>query len=249
MSGRALPAELAAVRALVADGLTEIGDAGDAGQVWIRSASARLTALDGVLAEAAGVLAAPVQIAAVTAATFLVVAGSAAVAAALGFGSGGVLAISGIALLLVLVSTPYAGRHAFILIGRRRLARAAASPRTRRALPSPADLSAGAAPSPPPRSSADPSPYSLAGSSPSTGFDRRSEAGTERTVEGLLRARVRLVSAGLRQAGADNWAAPRLRRAIRTDPVIRRLAHADQLLCQAVDCFERHLGDQRKDTA
>jgi hypothetical protein len=78
MSGRALPADLAAVRALVADGLAEMGDAGGTGQVWIRSACARLTTLDGVLTEAAGVLAAPVQVAAVTVATFLVVAGSAA---------------------------------------------------------------------------------------------------------------------------------------------------------------------------
>jgi hypothetical protein len=319
MSGRALSAELAAVRALVADGLTEIGDAGDAGQVWIRSASARLTALDGVLTEAAGVLAAPVQIAALTVATFLVVAGSAAVAGALGLGSGGVLAVSGAAVLLMLMTTPYIARRVFALVGRHRLARAAASPRIGHAVtPAPALPSGSCLPSglalpsspgvpsspglpsgpthlPPrrsgPRSSADPVPPALPLAPPHSAADlvtpavplappnsvtepvppalplaplhsapdsvlsssgiagRHSEAGPARAVEGLLRARIRLVSAALRQAGAGNWAAPRLRRMIRTDQVIRRLAHADQLLCQAVDCIERHLDDQRKDAA
>ncbi len=51
------------------------------------------------------------------------------------------------------------------------------------------------------------------------------------------------MSVALRRAGVDDWTVPALRRAIRTDPVIRRLAHADQLLCQAIDCVERHLGE------
>ncbi|GIE27037.1 hypothetical protein Ait01nite_000820 [Actinoplanes italicus] len=219
MSGRALPAELAAVRALVADGLAEMGEVGDAGQVWIRSASARLTALDGVLTEAAGVLAAPVQVAAVTMATFLVVAGSAALAGALGFSGGGVLAFTGAAVLIMFAALPYAGRRVFGLVGRRRLARSAAVPAHRSARPAP----------------------------PGPAIVRHPEAALAQASDRLLRARVRLVSAALRRAGADDWTTPGLRRAIRTDPVIRRLAHADQLLCQAVDCLERHLGDQRKD--
>ncbi|MEU4621364.1 hypothetical protein AB0G04_15515 [Actinoplanes sp. NPDC023801] len=236
MSGRTLPAELAVVRALVADGLAEIGDTGDAGQVWVRTACARLTALDGVLTEATGVLAAPVQIAAVTVATFLVVAGSAAVAGALGLGGAGMPAVSAVALLILFTALPYAGRRVFAMVGLRRLARAAASPPARLPVtalpaPSPSDPRNGHEPAVPP------------------GPGRRSEAALVRVSDGLLRARVRLVSAGLRQAGAGNWDAPRLRRAIRSDPVIRRLAHADQLLCQAVDCLERHLRDQRKDTA
>ncbi|GIF35941.1 hypothetical protein [Actinoplanes xinjiangensis] len=211
MSARPLPAELAAVRALVADGLAEIGDAGDTGQVWLRSATARLTAFDQVVTEAAGVLAAPTRLILVTLATFLVVAGSAALAGALGLGSGGTLALSGTTLLIMFATIPWAGRHVYTLTGRRRLARAAAhlSPRPVRA------------------------------TSP--------EAGLAGVPDRLLQARVRLVSAALRQAGAGNWSAPELRRAIRTDPVVRRLAHADQLLCQAVDCVERHLGDLRKD--
>jgi hypothetical protein len=232
MSGRALPADLAAVRALVADGLAEMGDAGGTGQVWIRSACARLTTLDGVLTEAAGVLAAPVQVAAVTVATFLVVAGSAAFASALGLTGGGILAVSGLALLLLLAAVPYTGRRVLILVGRRRLALAAVSPARRPAMaslpaPSPSDQPVRESPM----------------------LGRRPEAGLVRATDRLLRARVRLVSAALRQAGAGNWTAQRLRRAIGTDPVIRRLAHADQLLCQAVDCLERHLVDQRKDAS
>jgi hypothetical protein len=229
MSARALPADLAAVRALVADGLAEIGDAGDTGQVWIRSATARLTALDGVLTEAAGVLAAPTRVIAVTVVTFLVVAGSAALAGMLGLGSGGILAVTGTALLIAFTVTPRAGRHVRTGIGRRRLARAAT-----RLSPVPGRTA------PPPRADRE-----RARPTPSDGSAGTGLAGVP---DLLLRARVRLVSAALRQVGAGNWSAPELRRAIRTDPVVRRLAHADQLLCQAVDCVERHLGDLRKDT-
>ncbi|GLY04591.1 hypothetical protein [Actinoplanes sp. NBRC 101535] len=61
--------------------------------------------------------------------------------------------------------------------------------------------------------------------------------------ESLIRARGRLVSATLRQAGSGHWSVAELRHAARADPVIRRLAHADLLLCQAIDCLERHLDD------
>jgi hypothetical protein len=226
MSARPLPAELAAVRALVADGLAEIGDAGDTGQVWLRSATARLTAFDQVVTEAAGVLAAPTRLILVTLATFLVVAGSAALAGALGLGSGGTLALSGTTLLIMFATIPWAGRHAYTLTGRRRLARAAARPARAAARPA--------------RAAARLSLRPVRATSP--------EADLAVVPDRLLQARVRLVSAALRQAGAGNWSAPELRRAIRTDPVVRRLAHADQLLCQAVDCVERHLGDLRKDS-
>ncbi|GAA0436314.1 hypothetical protein Aca07nite_16900 [Actinoplanes capillaceus] len=203
MSGRPLHAELTAVRALVADGLAEVGDAAGAGQVWLRSACTRLTSLDGVLIEAAGMIATPVWVVAVTAVTFVVVVLSAAVAEALGLGVAGVLAVSGTALLGTLATGPWAGRRVRVALGRRRL---------------------GPAPSP-----------------------VRGAATLTEVPEHLLRARVRLVSAALRRAGADHWTAPHLRRAIRTDPVVRRLAHADLLLCQAIDCLDRHLGDLRKD--
>jgi hypothetical protein len=248
MSVRALPAELAAVRALVADGLAEIGDAGDTGQVWIRSATARLTALDGVLTEAAGVLAAPVQVIAVTVATFLVVAGSAAVSGALGLGSGGVLAVSGAALLITFMAGPRVSRHVYTLVGRRRLTLAAArmSPSPGRTAPSD-DAPARNTETGPARIAdagvAGPGLARAAGA----GLTGAAGTGLAGVPDRLLRARVRLVSAALRHVGAGSWSAPELRRAIRTDPVVRRLAEADQLLCQAVDCVERHLGDLRKD--
>jgi hypothetical protein len=238
MSARALSAELAAVRALVADGLAEIGDAGDTGQVWIRSATARLTALDGVLTEAAGVLATPARVIALTIATFLVVTGSATLAGHLALTPAGTLAVSAAALLIMSAALPRASRYGYRWLGRRRLARAAErlhrpSPSTGPATGGPAGTAAPGA-QPPGHGLTDP-----------PGHDTRPlEHGMP---ERLLRGRVRLVSAALRHVGADNWSAPELRRAIRTDPLVRRLAHADQLLCQAVDCVERHLGDLRKD--
>ena len=45
---------------------------------------------------------------------------------------------------------------------------------------------------------------------------------------------------------AEGIPVPRLRVAARTDPTVRRLAHADLLLCQAIDCLERYLDDLAK---
>ncbi|GIE80486.1 hypothetical protein Aph02nite_64360 [Actinoplanes philippinensis] len=231
MAVRALCTELAAIRALVADGLGDIGDAGDTGQVWLRSAAARLAVFDGVITEAAGVLAGPARVIVVTVAVFAVVAGSAALAAALGIGT---LIGAGVALVILLAALPPAARGIYPVIGRRRLARV-----------------------PLPRSSRPPAPPATSPSrswaaEPAAGRGPEvaavSESGLAGVPDRLLRARVRLVSAALRQVGADSWTAPELRRAIRTDPVVRRLALADQLLCQAVDCAERHLGDLRKDS-
>ncbi|GIE84365.1 hypothetical protein [Actinoplanes regularis] len=63
----------------------------------------------------------------------------------------------------------------------------------------------------------------------------------------LERARVRLVSMGLRRAGRANWRVPALRRALSGDPALARIAEADLLLCQAIDCLERYLDDLSKD--
>ncbi|WP_430783672.1 hypothetical protein [Actinoplanes sp. G11-F43] len=223
MSGRVSYAELNAVRALVADSLADLGAAGDSGQVWIRSAWARLSALDSVLTEVAGVLAAPVQVLAATVVTFLVVVLSAALASAAGLSAAGVLGTAGLAVLAVLGAAPWAGRRAAATIGRRRLARA---PGARPAV----------ARTPPPA----PLRFTVTGRKDETG----TRSGGDRELpDRLLHARGRLVSVALRRAGVDDWTVPALRRAIRTDPVIRRLAHADQLLCQAIDCVERHLGE------
>ncbi|GAA4970489.1 hypothetical protein [Actinoplanes utahensis] len=231
MAGSALYAELAAVRTTAADALAGIGAAGDTGQVWVRSACARLAAFDSTLTEAAGVLPAPVRVITVSLVTFLVVFGSAALAGATGLGSAGVLAVTGAALPAALGLSLWAARPVRSTVGRRRLARAARS-RPPTSVPIP-DGPASMSPAP-------------------SGAEADSASPAERlttVADELSRARVRLVSAAMRQAGSANWTVPRLRRSLRTDPVVGRLAAADQLLCQAIDCVERHLDDLRKDPA
>ncbi|GAA2605857.1 hypothetical protein Adu01nite_37900 [Paractinoplanes durhamensis] len=72
------------------------------------------------------------------------------------------------------------------------------------------------------------------------------EAGKEDVVEVLLRARVRLVSAALRQVGSRRWDAGHLTRLVHTDRVVSRIADADLLLCQAIDFLEIHAAEQRR---
>ncbi|WIM95208.1 hypothetical protein ACTOB_007289 [Actinoplanes oblitus] len=216
-SARALPAELAAVRALIAEGLAEITRAADdPEQCWIRSAIERLAAADvtlaGVLARrfrtaasppgtAPRVVARPAFVAsfplAASVVTASVTAAGAAVARAAGAGPGGVLTVCGALLLLAL--------HV-------------AGSWPRREVP----------PVPPP-----------APDTPGPGLVA--------VPASLERARVRLVSAALHRAGPANWPVPALRRAVAADPVLGRLAHADLLLCQAVDCLDRYLDGLEKD--
>ncbi|GAA2856562.1 hypothetical protein Acy02nite_65630 [Actinoplanes cyaneus] len=195
---RALPAELGAVRAPIADGFDEVvREAGDLDQFWIRSACGRLAAAD---AELAGVLRrrpALIPVLITTVVTAAVVAGSATLARATGGGLLAALTFSG---LLSIVALHLAG------VLRRR--------GTVSALPSPPD---------------------------------RPGPGLAEVPFALERARVRLVSAGLRRAGQANWRAPALRQAMSGDPVLGRLAVADLLLCQAIDCLERYLDDISKD--
>lgn len=60
----------------------------------------------------------------------------------------------------------------------------------------------------------------------------------------LVDARVRLVSAGLRRLDPAHWRAAHLVPRIGADRVLREVAHADLLLCQAVDHLERCLGEE-----
>ncbi|BCJ42160.1 hypothetical protein GCM10010168_64620 [Actinoplanes ianthinogenes] len=195
---RALPAELAAVRALIADGLAEIVRAADdREQFWIRSAITHLATADAILAELPGARRSTSRrFAVATLMTAAVTAGGAALARAAGAGPGGVLAVCGAALLL----TMYLARQV----------------RPRGATPT--------LPSPP--------------DSPGLGLIA--------VPASLERARGQLVSAALRRAGSANWPVPALRRAVAADPVLGRLAHADLLLCQAIDCLDRYLDDLEK---
>ncbi|WP_229069172.1 hypothetical protein [Actinoplanes sp. DH11] len=207
MLGTALHTELTAVRALVSHGLTEVSDAGDIGQFWIRSACTRLSAADAVLVEAAGVVAGPVQAVVAAAVAAGAVLLSATAARAAGLGTAGVLIIAALILVALAAAAPTAGRWARTAVGRRRLAR----------VPVPA----------------------VPGHTPRW-------PGLIVVPETLLHARVRLVSTILRRAGSGRWGAAELRVVADADPVVRHLAEADLLLCQAVDCLERYLDDLAK---
>jgi hypothetical protein len=67
--------------------------------------------------------------------------------------------------------------------------------------------------------------------------------------EVLARARVRLVSAALREAGPRHWQVPHLRSLMAVEPTMVWLARADELLCQSIDYLEEYLSADRKDPA
>ncbi|MEV6342301.1 hypothetical protein [Actinoplanes sp. NPDC051851] len=201
MPVRSLPAELSAVRALVADGLAEIvGTAGDLDQFWIRTACSRLAEADAALAGAAAAPSGPAPALITTLVSFVAVAGGAAIARAAGWSTAGTLVTAGALLSAALWVT--------VALRRRR----------------------------PP----------VAFTMPATAPGTTTGSGLVAVPEALLRARVRLVSAALRRVGSREWTTPALRRAIADDPVVARLADADMLLCQAVDCLERYLDDLAK---
>jgi hypothetical protein len=65
--------------------------------------------------------------------------------------------------------------------------------------------------------------------------------------EVLTRARVRLVSTALREAGSKHWQVPYLRRAVTVEPALLWLSRADDLLCQSIDYLEEYLAADRED--
>ncbi|BBH64081.1 hypothetical protein ACTI_07660 [Actinoplanes sp. OR16] len=202
MPGSALHAELNAVRTAVSHALAEVSVASEFGQFWIRSACARLAAVDAVLTEAAGVVSMPAQALVMGAVSFAAVLVSTGAARAAGLGTTGTLIAAVPALLVVAAVTPWAGRRIRMALGRRRLAR----------LPMPQV----------------PGPVLIT------------------VPDFLAQTRVRLVSAALRHVGSKRWTSPELAFAARVDPVTRRLAEADLLLCQSIDCLERYLHDLAK---
>ena len=62
--------------------------------------------------------------------------------------------------------------------------------------------------------------------------------------EELLQARVRLVSAALRQVPPAEWTVARLTEQAADDRSVARIAHADLILCQAIDYLELYLAEQ-----
>jgi hypothetical protein len=64
--------------------------------------------------------------------------------------------------------------------------------------------------------------------------------------EPLSRARVRLVSAALRQVSPGDWRSPYLRHLAAGDRVIRQISIADVLLCQALDSLDAALDEESR---
>ena len=210
MSRRQLYQDLAAVRALVADGGDRLYESiGDVEQFWISSARSRLAAVDDCLIGAAGELGGWPRTLAATPAMLAGAALTALVTAALGGSPFWVVTCSWI--VAVLIEFPVRRRLTRLgpRLGRRRLGRAA-----------------------PPRAK--------------TPTELGDPAGLPRALE---RARVRLVSIALREAGPKNWRAPYLARAVAREPVMFRLAEADMLLCQAIDYLEVYLAADPKGPA
>jgi hypothetical protein len=203
MSRRQLYQDLAAVRALVADGRDRLHESvGDLDQFWLNSARRRLESVDKFLIAAAGGLNGWARTAIGAAAMLVAAAATAVLAGALGFPAFWVVACSWV--VAVLVELPVRRRVARLApaVGRRRLDRAAAPRRTRELASLP---------------------------------------------EALVRARVRLVSTALRQAGSKHWRAAYLARAAADDPTMFWLSEADLLLCQAIDYLEQYLAADDKE--
>lgn len=222
MSRRQLYGDLNAVRALVAEGLSHLeGAAGDLDQYWLNSVRRRLRSVDGFLVAAAGGVGGLPRVAVGAAAMFLVGWATAAGTTALGFPPVWVIVCTvPVAALTDLLVTMPARRLSFALgdaVNRRRLARAG-----RPAVGTPQGL---------------------------RGFDQGGPTtdGFAAALEPLSRARVRLVSAALRQVDSRRWRSPYLSYLAAEHRSIARIAEADLLLCQAITYLESYLDEHTKE--
>jgi len=217
MSRRQLYGDLNAVRALVADGLSQLdGAVGDLDHYWLNSARPRLRSVDDLLVAAAGRLGGWARTGITGVVLFLAGWATAAAANALGFSPAWVIVTT--LVVAVLVELPLRGAVVALddALNRRRLTPAAQPARAVvRALPS---ASGGL--------SAD---------------------GIAAVLEPLLQARVRLVSTALRQVDSRRWRSPYLARLAADDARIGRIAAADLLLCQAIDYLEIYVDKQTKE--
>ena len=241
MSRRQLYGDLNAVRALVADGLSHLdGTAGDLDPSRLDSVRGRLRSVDGFLVAAAGGVGRLPRVAIGAVAMFLVGWATAAAATALGFSTVWVIVctVPAAALTDLLVTLP-ARRLAFALgdaVNRRRLTRMARPDRPAgagRRLGT-GELSAG----------------ELSAGEIGAGEIGAGEIGAGEiaaALEPLLRARVRLVSAALRQVDSRRWRSPYLSHLAAEHRSIARIAEADLLLCQAVNYLEIFLDEHTKE--
>lgn len=239
MSRRRLVRELQAVRVLVRDGLDRLdAEAGDAEQFWVASARHRLVSLDDVLVSAAGGLSAWSRTLISSAVAFPLLWAVATGVRALGTGSGWVIVTTVAALAVAMPALLATTAGISRAVNRRRMSRPHADtgriPRQRdpEARPPAHDGAANGG-----RRSASPA---WGGSAPDGKGDR-----TEPIVDVLLRARVRLVSAALRQVPPKRWRVGRLARLAADDRSVGRIADADLLLCQAIDFIEIYGADRK----
>lgn len=222
MSRRQLYGDLNAVRALVADGLSHLdGTAGDLDPHRLDSVRGRLRSVDGFLAAAAGGVGRLPGVAVGAVATFLVGWATAAATTAFGFAPVWVIVCTvPVAVLTDLLMTMPARRIGFALgdaVNRRRLTRADRPTR--------------------------------AGRRGDRGLDTGEFGAGEvaAALEPLLRARVRLVSAALRQVDSRRWRSPYLSHLAAEHRSIGRIAEADLLLCQAINYLEIYLDEHTKE--
>jgi hypothetical protein len=205
MSRRQLYADVNAVRALVADGLSQLhGTFGELDQFWLNSARGRLNSIDDLLVASAGGLSAWSRTLIGLLVEFVVVGGTAAGTRALGFSPGWVVTSAVAVLAPVLPLVALANSRLARLLNRRRLARA----------PQPAR------------------PFRVT---------VLTKGRLTEVPEPLLQARVRLVSAILRQAGSRRWRVSALRYPAVHDRRLAWLADADSQLCQGIDYLEIYL--------
>ena len=227
MSRRQLYGDLSAVRALVADGLSHLdGTVGELDQYWLNSARARLRSVDGFLVAAAGGTSGWTRTGISAVAMLLTGWATAAGTIAVGFSPAWVIVTT--VFVAALVDLPVR-KVTFPLadaLDRRRLARAAQ--------PSRAGLSADRL-----------GPDGLGAAR--LGAARLGADGLGAVLEPLLQARVRLVSAGLRQVDSRRWRSPYLAHLAAEHRSIRRIAEADVLLCQAIDYLEIYLDEHTKE--
>jgi hypothetical protein len=230
MSRRALYQDLAAVRGMVAAGRERVGELDE---YWINSARVRLESVDEVLIAAAGGLGpwtrTTIGAGAMLAGAFVgaVITREAIVAWVL-------------AAVVQLPARRWAARKA-PAIARRRLEKAAqeaAGQAARQAAGQAARHSAGQAA----ERAGEETPGAAAAEAAGDAGGRLADL-----PELLARARVRLVSAALREAGSKHWEVPYLRRLMTVEPTMLWLAQADGLLCQSIDYLEEYLAAERKD--
>ncbi|GAA0552186.1 hypothetical protein GCM10010172_38270 [Paractinoplanes ferrugineus] len=226
MSRRQLCGDLNGVRGLVAHGLARFEKIGaGSADFWVVSALIRVRGLDSMLVAAAGGLSSWSRTLISAAIAFPLLWSVAWTAHALGFAPAWVIVTTVLALGVAMPGLLWVTGSASRAFDRYRMG----APPGRRVAFGAGELNGEGAVSP--------------GDGPAPG-DTVVEGDLDEVAAALTRARVRLVSAALRQVDPERWNAAHLARLARQDRVLSRIADADLLLCQAIDFLELHAAEQ-----